>query len=167
MRTVRDFRATNRPLATRGFPLPPIHLARFWGKRKVARLAQTHAMSGNARPRRFRLLKRRGSGLGLRRASRVDQAEPRVTFTGDTFVVTLADGSIPIRGTYKLDPTRQPKTVDWADAIGEDAGKTLLAIYSLEGDRLVFCAAYPGQERPTEFRTRPGQVLRVCQRESL
>ena len=91
--------------------------------------------------------------------------EPRVTFTGDTFVVTLADGSIPIRGTYKLDPTRDPKAIDWNDTIGEDAGKTLLAIYSLEGDRLVFCAAYPGQERPTEFRTRPGQVLRVSQRE--
>lgn len=92
--------------------------------------------------------------------------ESRVTFTDDAFVVTLADGSSPIKGTYKLDPTRQPKTVDWTDTIGEDAGKTLLAIYSLEGDRLVFCAAYPGQERPTEFRTRPGQVLRVSQRET-
>ena len=91
--------------------------------------------------------------------------EPRVTFTGDTFVVTLADGSIPIKGTYKLDPTRNPKTIDWNDTIGGDAGKTLLAIYSLEGDRLVFCAAHPRQERPTEFRTRPGQVLRVSQRE--
>ena len=91
--------------------------------------------------------------------------EPMTTFLGDTFVVTLADGSIPIQGTYKLDPTREPKTVDWTDTIGEDAGKTLLAIYSLEGDRLVFCAAYPGQERPTEFRTRLGQVLRVSQRE--
>ena len=91
--------------------------------------------------------------------------EPRVTFTGDAFVVTLADGRIPIRGTYTLDPTRDPKTVDWTDTIGEDAGKTLLAIYSLEGHRLVMCAAYPGRERPTEFRTRPGQVLRVSQRE--
>ena len=87
-----------------------------------------------------------------------------MTFTGDAFVVTLADGSIPIKGTYRLDPTRDPKTVDWLDAIGEDAGKTLPAIYSLEGDRLVFCAAGPGQERPTEFRTRPGHVLRVAQR---
>ena len=90
--------------------------------------------------------------------------EPRVTFTGDAFVVTLADGSIPIKGTYKLDPTQQPKLVDWTDSIGEDAGKTLLAIYTLDGDRLVFCAAYPGQDRPTEFRTRPGQVLRVSER---
>jgi uncharacterized protein (TIGR03067 family) len=91
--------------------------------------------------------------------------EPRCTFTDDTFVVTLADGSIPIKGSFKLHPDQEPKAVDWMDSIGEDAGKTLLAIYSLEGDRLTFCAAAPGLERPTEFRTRPGQVLRVSQRE--
>jgi uncharacterized protein (TIGR03067 family) len=92
--------------------------------------------------------------------------EPRTTFAGKEFVVTLADGSIPIKGTYRLDPTRTPKTVDWTDTIGENAGKTLLAIYSLNGDRLIFCAAHPGLERPTDFRTRPGQVLRVLQREA-
>jgi uncharacterized protein (TIGR03067 family) len=92
--------------------------------------------------------------------------EPRVTFMGDEFVVTLADGNIPIKGTYKLDPTREPKTVDWTDSSGKDTGKTLLAIYSLEGDRFVFCAASPGHDRPTDFRTRPGQVLRVSRRET-
>lgn len=92
--------------------------------------------------------------------------EPKSTFTDDTFVVTLADGSIAIKGTFKLDPTREPKTVDWTDTFGEDAGKTFLAIYSLEGNQLIFCAADEGQERPTEFRTRLGQVLRVCQRET-
>jgi len=91
--------------------------------------------------------------------------EPRVTFTGDTFVVTLADGSTAIKGTFKLDPTREPKAVDWTDTVGPDAGKTFLAIYSLEGDRLVFCAADEGQERPTAFRAGPGQDLRVSQRE--
>jgi uncharacterized protein (TIGR03067 family) len=91
---------------------------------------------------------------------------PTVTFTGDEFVVTLADGTVPIRGTYELDPSREPKTIDWHDAIGDDAGKTLLAIYALEGDRFVFCAAYPGLPRPTEFRTRPGQVLRRHERSS-
>jgi uncharacterized protein (TIGR03067 family) len=92
--------------------------------------------------------------------------DPITTFTAEEFVVTLADGGIPIKGTYRIDPTKSPKTVDWTDTIGEDAGKTLLAIYSLEDDRLIFCAAYPGLKRPTEFRTRPGQVLRVFQREA-
>jgi hypothetical protein len=49
--------------------------------------------------------------------------------------------------------------------VGPDAGKTFLAIYSLEGDRLVFCAAVEGQERPTAFRAGPGQDPRVSQRE--
>ena len=38
---------------------------------------------------------------------------PITTFTAEEFVVTLADGSIPIKGTYRIDPTRNPKTVDW------------------------------------------------------
>jgi hypothetical protein len=42
----------------------------------------------------------------------------------------------------------------------------VLAIYSLEGNQLIFCAADEGQERPTDFRTRMGQVLRVCQHET-
>src|SRR5262245_52558484 len=92
--------------------------------------------------------------------------DPRVTFAGDTFVVTLADGSTPIKGTFKLDPTRDPKAVDWTDTFGADAGKTFLAVYRLEGDVFTFCAALPGLERPTGFRTKPGQVLRVSRRES-
>ena len=92
--------------------------------------------------------------------------EPRVTFTDDTFVVTLADGRVAIKGTFTLDPTQQPKAVDWTDTFGPDAGKTFPAIYALEGDRLIFCAADAGQERPTEFRTGLGQDLRVSQREA-
>jgi uncharacterized protein (TIGR03067 family) len=89
---------------------------------------------------------------------------PRVTFSGNTFVVTLSDGSVPIKGTFKLDPTQQPKSMDLTDTYGADEGKTFLAIYSLEGDRLVFCAADEGQDRPSSFETMPGCVLRVNQR---
>jgi uncharacterized protein (TIGR03067 family) len=88
-----------------------------------------------------------------------------VTFSGDTLVVRLADGSTPIKGTFKVDPTREPKALDLTDTFGADAGKTFLAIYALEGDSLSFCAADAGQERPTGFRTRPGHNLRVSQRE--
>lgn len=90
--------------------------------------------------------------------------EPRVTFSGNTFVVTLADGSVPIKGTFKLNPTQDPKFMDLTDTFGADAGKTFLAIYLLNGDRLVFCAADEGQDRPLSFETKPGHVLRVNQR---
>ena len=59
--------------------------------------------------------------------------DPVTTFKGQEFLVTIADGSTPIGGTFTIDPTSSPKTVDWTDTIGGDAGKTLLAIYSLEG----------------------------------
>ena len=91
---------------------------------------------------------------------------PCVTFSGNEFVVTLADGSIPIQGTFKIDPTCQPNAIDFTDTVGADAGKTFLAIYSLDGDRFVFCAADAGQERPEEFTTKRGQVLRVNHRDA-
>jgi uncharacterized protein (TIGR03067 family) len=93
--------------------------------------------------------------------------EPRTTIIGTTFVVRIADGSSPIRGTFTLDPTRDPKAIDWTDTHGVDAGKTFPAIYSLEGDELIFCAASEGQTRPTEFKTKLGEVLRIFQREPL
>jgi uncharacterized protein (TIGR03067 family) len=92
--------------------------------------------------------------------------EPRTTFKGNTFVVRNADGSIPIQGTFKIDLTQKPKAIDFTDTHGADAGKTFLAIYSLEGDKLIFCAATEGQDRPTEFKTKMGEVLRTNQRES-
>jgi uncharacterized protein (TIGR03067 family) len=90
--------------------------------------------------------------------------EPKVTFSGNMFVVTLADGSIPIKGTFKLDPTQEPKSMDLTDTFGADAGKTFLAIYLLNCDRLAFCAADEGQNRPSSFETMLGHVLRVNQR---
>src|SRR5262245_13017439 len=57
-----------------------------------------------------------------------EQGDPSTTVNGFEFVVTRADGSVPCRGTVRIDPTRNPKTVGWTDTIGEDAGKTLLAI---------------------------------------
>lgn len=82
-------------------------------------------------------------------------------------MVRIANGSVPIRGTFKIDPTRNPKSIDYTDTHGADAGKTFPAIYTLENDKLIFCAAFEGQERPTEFKTKTGEVLRTNLRESL
>jgi uncharacterized protein (TIGR03067 family) len=85
----------------------------------------------------------------------------RVTFEGDTFVVTRPDGAVAIRGTFRLGPNHEPKAVDWMDTFGEDAGKTFLAIYEFDGETMRFCAADAGQERPKSFSPGPGEVLRV------
>lgn len=90
--------------------------------------------------------------------------EPKTIISGDTFTVILADGSIPIKGTFKLDPSQTPKTVAFTDTFGEDAGKTFSGIYSLDGDRFAFCVSDPAQERPREFKTMPGHILRISKR---
>jgi uncharacterized protein (TIGR03067 family) len=55
-----------------------------------------------------------------------------------------------------LDPTQKTKTVDMDVVEGEDKGKTLLAIYRIEGDQFTLCVASPGKDRPTAF---SGEVL--------
>ncbi len=92
--------------------------------------------------------------------------KPRTTFIRTAFVVRIADGSIPIQGTFKIDPTQNPKAIDYTDTHGDDAGKTFPAIYRFEGDKLIFCAASEDQSRPREFKTKAGQVLRIHQREA-
>jgi uncharacterized protein (TIGR03067 family) len=86
------------------------------------------------------------------------------TFTGDRFAVHDPDGALLLEGTFTLDASTDPKQVNWTDAIGPDAGKTLPAIYRLEGDHFVFIAADAGAPRPAEFRTGPGQIMRIFAR---
>jgi uncharacterized protein (TIGR03067 family) len=60
------------------------------------------------------------------------------------------------RGTFKLDATKSPKTLDAIPANAPAGGKPILGIYSIEGDRLKFCVAAPGKDRPTEFSAKEG-----------
>lgn len=89
---------------------------------------------------------------------------PLTTFSGNTYVVTLPDGTMVIEGTFTIDPTQEPKAVNWTDTCGTDRLKTFPAIYTFHDDQLTFCAADEGMERPNEFKTRVGETLRVHQR---
>lgn len=93
-------------------------------------------------------------------------SQPLTTFSGNTYVVTLPDGEIAIEGTFTLDPSQEPKAVNWTDTCGTDRLKTFPAIYAFHEDQLIFCAANEGMERPKVFQTRVGDTLRVHQRVS-
>jgi len=88
------------------------------------------------------------------------------TFRNDHFAVHAADGTVLLEGRFELDASAVPKTVDWIDVIGPDAGKKLPAIYRLEGDHFVFIAGDEGSPRPTQFRTGAGQAMRTFVRRS-
>jgi uncharacterized protein (TIGR03067 family) len=51
--------------------------------------------------------------------------------------------------TFKLDPTKNPKTIDIQPV---DAKEPALGIYELTGDKLRLCIMDPGGARPKEFK---------------
>ena len=60
-------------------------------------------------------------------------------------------------GTFTIDPTKSPKTVDSLQATGPDKGKTLLGIYEIIDDNHKrACWAPVGRPRPTAFTSEPG-----------
>lgn len=81
--------------------------------------------------------------------------EQRMVIEGDKFSSTV-DDKHSFKGTFKLDASKKPKTVDVAVTEGEFKGKTLLGIYEVSGDTLRACYAPPGKDRPTEFSSKEG-----------
>jgi uncharacterized protein (TIGR03067 family) len=69
------------------------------------------------------------------------------------------------RGTFLLDPAKKPKATDVSVTEGPDKGKTFLGIYELSSDDYKVCFAPAGKERPTEFSSKPGNLLQVWKRE--
>ena len=71
-------------------------------------------------------------------------------------------------GTFTIDPTKSPKTVDSVQASGPDKGKTFLGIYEIIDDNHKrACWAPAGKPRPTDFTSTAGSghILQVWERE--
>jgi len=79
-----------------------------------------------------------------------------VDVTPDQLSVTDRDEKKTWVTTYKLDPSKSPRSIVMTVTQGEWKGKTSYGIYRLEGDLLRICYALPGQPAPAEFTTKPG-----------
>ena len=90
------------------------------------------------------------------------------------FAATFADGTLTFRskegnehtGTYTLDVSKVPPTLDFIPADGPHQGKTLKGIFAIENDELRLCLGKEGEERPAAFRSEAGDqtVLLVLKR---
>src|SRR5262245_153571 len=78
-------------------------------------------------------------------------AYSKLVIKGDRF-----GWSTPDYGTFKLDSTKTPKTIDYWIGSVSDPSKAYQGIYELNGDIFRDCMAPPGQPRPTDFSTPPG-----------
>ncbi len=86
-----------------------------------------------------------------------------VVLQGDQWTVSEGD-KIAANVTFKLDPTKKPKTIDLVDV---EKKRLIRGIYSLDGDKLTVCDRGSEKgERPTEFATKAdsGLVLVVLKR---
>jgi uncharacterized protein (TIGR03067 family) len=62
-------------------------------------------------------------------------------------------------GEYLVDEAVSPQTMDIVGREGPNAGRTMLAIYQLEADRLTVCYDLDGKERPSDMHPRDDRLL--------
>jgi len=79
-------------------------------------------------------------------------------FVGEKFRIIDKSGEHEtIEAAFKLDPTKNPTTLDPTFLNSPLKGKKVPCIYELKGDDLKLAWPEPGKEdRPTEFKTAPG-----------
>lgn len=83
--------------------------------------------------------------------------DTRLVITGDRYVVEAAETRD--EGVLRIDASASPPGIDIVGQAGPNAGKTLLAIFRVRGDRLQLC--YDVGEppcRPTTFATAQGST---------
>ena len=74
-------------------------------------------------------------------------------------MTTITMGGQPyFKAKFTIDPSKKPKTIDYAMTEGPTKGQTHLGIYELDGDTVKFCFAAPGKERPTDFTAKAGST---------
>lgn len=89
---------------------------------------------------------------------------PELEISENTFSVFASSGELIIAGVFTINPLATPKTIDWTDTVGADAGKTFPSIYTLSESELVFCAANDDMERPCAYSPGYGYTIRYFER---
>jgi uncharacterized protein (TIGR03067 family) len=74
-----------------------------------------------------------------------------ITITGSNYVQTL-NGTVVEKGSFKIDETKKPMTMDLSITEGDSAGMTQLGVFELKGTTMTGKMAEPGATtRPTDF----------------
>jgi uncharacterized protein (TIGR03067 family) len=68
---------------------------------------------------------------------------------------TVDFGKEKDEGTFTVDPSKSPKEVDVKSEAGPNKGKTIKAIYKIDGDTMTVCYEHDTNEpRPTKFESK-------------
>jgi uncharacterized protein (TIGR03067 family) len=92
----------------------------------------------------------------------------RLTLTGDDRFTIRSRGKLRYGGTFRIDLSRNPATIDFTHTRGEAKGKVWQGIYLQQGDGMKICdnADDVSKGRPAAFATEPGsgRVLVIFRR---
>ena len=81
--------------------------------------------------------------------------------TRGNLTTVLAGPQTMLKATFTLpllknDRSQNPKTIDYVNLHGANKGKSQLGIFERKGAALKMCVSAPGQPRPTDFSSKPG-----------
>jgi uncharacterized protein (TIGR03067 family) len=91
--------------------------------------------------------------------------EARLIIKGKEF--TMKEKVATYRGTFTIDPSKNPKSIDMKFTEGPEKGNTSYGIYEIKDDDFKLCLTLTGKNRPTEFaaKAKSGHGLEVLKRE--
>ncbi|HEY3786564.1 MAG TPA: TIGR03067 domain-containing protein [Steroidobacteraceae bacterium] len=78
---------------------------------------------------------------------------------GRDYSIVDQTNQIVDRGEYLVDATRSPRAIDIVGRDGPNAGRSMLAIYELSGNRLTVCYDLDGTARPINMQAQEDQLL--------
>ncbi len=82
-----------------------------------------------------------------------------VKFTADTVTVTDKRDLEMYSATYQLDTSGTPWRIAMTATAAPNSGDVARGLIEKSGDTLRLIYALPGTEAPTEFKTKPGQLM--------
>ncbi len=90
----------------------------------------------------------------------------RASIKADEIILRTCRGEncIERKKRYRLESARTPMWIDLDTLDGKEKGSTQLSIFSLDKDELKLCSAFSekaSSERPTEFKTKPGDGMLI------
>jgi uncharacterized protein (TIGR03067 family) len=83
----------------------------------------------------------------------------RLSFAADGYAILDRDGEVVDAGTWQLGALGNPRGIDLIGNAGPNAGRCVLAIIALDGDRLCLGYDMERDRRPSGWRCEPDQLL--------
>ncbi|HKB40636.1 MAG TPA: TIGR03067 domain-containing protein [Gemmataceae bacterium] len=92
----------------------------------------------------------------------VEKTKLRLTIKGNKYVYKAGDTEVS-EGSFEIDTTKDPKTIDASGTTKTGKVEKTIGIYEFKGDTMRVCLVPAGEERPKEFATKADSKAAVME----